>query len=140
MPSAAGDAHRARVRIKRMGHVYRGAVRAFCIVLVAYAHGARAAPGELADLPEVKLADIVTVAVRQSPDLSRARIDLDAARAQLTRAQGAEDTHLGLEAQTTNVYASRNDPGGDSSQNLVSLSVSRALPTGGTLGLAAVGQ
>src|SRR5262245_46481808 len=87
-----------------MGHVYRGAVRVLCVVVMA-APAARAAPGDLAELPETKLVDLVTVAVRQSPDLARARLDLDAARAALTRAQGSEDTHIGLQGQTSIVQA-----------------------------------
>jgi len=117
-----------------MGPVYRGAVRVLCVVVLA-APAARAAPGDLAELPETKLADIVTVAVRQSPDLARARLDLDAARAALTRAQGSEDTHLGLQGQTSIVLAPDTDPTGNTDSEQVSVSVSRALSTGGTLSL-----
>src|SRR5437763_1398390 len=115
-----------------MGPVYRGALRVLCVVVVG-ARAAQAAPGDLADLPELKFADIVSVAVRQSPELARARLDLDAARAQLTRAQGIEDTHLGLQAQASQVFAPATDPTGDTDNEQVSASVSRALSTGGTL-------
>src|SRR5215471_17218898 len=118
-----------------MGPVYRGAVRVLCILV--FARVAQAAPGDLADLPETKLADLVTVAVRQSPDLARARIDLDAARAQLTRAQGSEDTHVGAQGQTSIVLAPDTDPTGHTDNEQVSASVSRALSTGGTLSLIA---
>ena len=99
------------------------------------APAARAAPGDLAELPETKLVDIVTVAVRQSPDLARARLDLDAARAALTRAQGSEDTHIGLQAQTSIVQAPTTDPTANTDSEQVAVSVSRALSTGGTLSL-----
>src|SRR5215475_3576292 len=90
-----------------MGHAFRGAlVRAITVLLVVLpaAHAAHAAPGDpattgLADLREVPLSDVVAVALRQSPDLARARVDVDAARAQLTRAEGSEDTHVGAQAQ-----------------------------------------
>lgn len=121
-----------------MGHVYRGAVRVLCIVVLAMP-AAHAAPGDLAELPETKLADVVTAAVRQSPDLARARLDLDAARAALTRAQGSEDTHLGLQGQTSIVQAPDTDPTGNTDSEQVVLSVSRTLSTGGTLSVTADG-
>jgi len=125
-----------------MGPVYRGAVRVLGVlasVLVCAAGGARAAPGDLAELSETRLADIVAVAVRQSPDLARARFDLDAARAQLTRAQGSEDTHIGVQGQTSIVLAPDTDPTGNTDSEQVSVSASRALSTGGTLSLTADG-
>jgi hypothetical protein len=60
-----------------MGHVYRGAVRVLCVLI--YARVAHAAPGDLAELPETKLADIVMVAVRRVRIGARA-YDLDAAK------------------------------------------------------------
>jgi outer membrane protein TolC len=123
-----------------------GLVRMLVLPLaaLAVARGAHAAPGDapagaLADLRELPLADVVAVAVRQSPDLARARIDVDAARAALTRAQGSEDTHVGAQAQTSLIRASPDDPNGDFEQDAVSASVRRALPTGGTLSLTATG-
>src|ERR1051325_4461163 len=121
-----------------MGHVYRGAVRVLCVLITARV--AQAAPGDLADLPETRLADIVVVAVRQSPDLARARLDLDAARAQLTRAQGSEDTHVGLQAETSVVIAGEDDPTGDQDTEIGALSVSRPLSTGGTLSAATTAE
>ena len=106
-------------------------------ILLAAGRVAHTAPepaaAALADLRELPLADVVAVAVRQSPDLARARIDVDAARAALTRAQGSEDTHLGAQAQTDLIRASPDDPNGDFERDTVAASVSRALPTGGTL-------
>ena len=127
-----------------MGHALRGAlVRAVVVSSIVAPAGrpAQAAPdpGGLAGLREVPLADVLTVAVRQSPDLARARIDVDAARAQLTRAEGSEDTHLGAQAQTTIIRAAPTDPNGDFERDSVAVSVSRALPTGGTLNVTATG-
>lgn len=126
-----------------MGHVLRGAVVRALFVVLTVARGARAEPrepGALADLRELRLADVVTVAVRQSPDLARARIDLDAARAQLTRTEGSEDTHLGAQAQIGVVSAPATDPTGDSDSELVTATASRALSTGGTLSITASGE
>ena len=126
-----------------MGPVYRGAVRVLGVlasVLVGAAGSARAAPGDLAELPETRLAELVVVAVRQSPDLARARIDLESARAQLTRAQGSEDTHVGLQAQSNVVIAGKDDPTGDSDTEIGQLSVSRGLSTGGTLSVSVAAE
>src|SRR4051812_42256621 len=77
-----------------MGFTIRGAI-GVVVVLVAAARGARAdSTGSTA----LRLADVIAAAMRQSPDLERARIDVAAARAQLLRAEGAEDTHLGAAA------------------------------------------
>ena len=46
----------------------------------------------------IKLSDVVAVAVRQSPDLASARIDLAAAGAELQTLRGIEDFHLGASA------------------------------------------
>jgi outer membrane protein len=130
-----------------MGHAFRGALVRAAVVLVVVRTAvpagrvAQAAPEPdgLADLRELPLSDVITVAVRQSPDLVRARIDVDAARAQLTRAEGSEDTHVGAQAQATIIRASPTDPNGDFERDSVAVSVSRALPTGGTLSVAATG-
>jgi outer membrane protein len=103
----------------------------FVAMLLVRAGVARAAPDEL------RLADVIAVAVRQSPDLERARIDVDAARAQLLRAEGSEDTHLSGQAHGTVVRASPTDPNGDSESEAIDVSASRALSTGGTLGVTA---
>src|SRR3954465_370838 len=123
-----------------MGHAFRGAlVRAVVVFLVAAPAGraARAAPDPagLAGLREIPLSDVITVAVRQSPDLARARIDVEAARAQLIRAEGSEDTHVGAQAQINLSRAGATDPTPDSEVDTITVSASRALPTGGTLGI-----
>ncbi len=129
-----------------MGHAFRRAVvRAVVVSSIVGPAGraAQAAPGdpaELTDLREIALADVVQVAVRQSPDLARARIDVDAARAQLTRAQGSEDTHLGAQAQVNLFRAGATDPTPDLEIDTFGVSASRALPTGGTLGVTLNGQ
>lgn len=127
-----------------MGHPFRGAlVRAVAVIVLFQVvspaeRAAQAAPGdpaELGELPEVALTDVVAVAVRQSPDLARARIDVTAAHAQLIRAQGIEDTHLGVQAQVNLYQAGATDPTPDSEVDTVNVSATRALPTGGTLGV-----
>jgi outer membrane protein TolC len=90
--------------------------------------------------PAAPLAQLIAVAVRNSPDLAHARIDLEAARAELIRAEGREDTHLGARGQGARIHASSTDPNGDSENESLELSASRALPTGGTLSLIASGQ
>lgn len=126
-----------------MGNAIHGAVvRALFVLAILAQRTAHAAPGELADgtaLPELRLSDVITVAVRQSPDLARARLDLDAARAQLLRAQGIEDTHLTADAQVDVTIASSNDPSGDTESESVRVGASRALPSGGTLSVSALG-
>lgn len=120
-----------------MGTVNRGAAVRALFVLLALARAAHAQPGEL---PELRLSDVVAVAVRQSPELARARIDVDAAQAQLVRAQGSEDTHLGAQARTDITRAAPTDSFGDTELDTASASASRALPTGGTLSVTAFGQ
>jgi outer membrane protein len=103
-------------------------------MLVAGARIAQAEPDEL------RLADVIAVAVRQSPELTHARIDVDAARAQLLQAEGSEDTHLGARGQGAVVRAAPTDPNGDSESEAVAASASRALSTGGTLSVTATGD
>ena len=67
-----------------MGFTIRGAI-VLVIVLAAGTRGARADP---ATSGELRLAEVIAAAVRQSPDLERARIDLAAARAQLLAGGG----------------------------------------------------
>lgn len=129
-----------------MGHAFRRAlIRAIVVSSIVGPAGraAPAAPGdpdELADLREVALSDVVTIAVRQSPDLARARIDVTAARAQVTRAEGSQDTHLGAQAQVNLYRAGGTDPTLDSEVDSANVSATRALPTGGTLGVFLNGQ
>lgn len=88
--------------------------------------------------PELKLEQVVAVAVRQSPELARARIDLEAARAQLLRAEGVEDTHVGAEASALAYQIPGDSDGRTATQrgDLRALT-RRNLPTGGSVGLTA---
>jgi outer membrane protein TolC len=90
----------------------------------------------------MRLADVVAVAVRQSPDLARARIDLATARAQLLAAQGSEDTHVGLRAAGAWQANPDTDPYGKYSASDLRLDASarRALSTGGTLSVTLTGE
>ncbi len=110
-----------------MGFQTRGVKSLVVAVTVMAVRFAHAGAGEL------RLADVVAVAVRQSPALERARIDLEAARAALERAEGIEDTHVGALANAAVVGAAPTDPNGDSDQEQLQVSASRALFTGGTL-------
>jgi outer membrane protein TolC len=83
------------------------------------------------------LPQVLAAAVRQSPDLERASIDLKAAEAALQKAKGIEDTHVGASANAGKqsnstlglfVNAEATNVGGE-------LSITRVLPTGATLGL-----
>jgi outer membrane protein TolC len=113
-----------------MGLPKRGVI---ALVLVVGARIAHAEPDEL------RLAEIIAVAVRQSPELERARIDVDAARAELLQAEGIEDVHVGAQATGTAVHTTRTDPNGEVEQQRIALEVSarRTLPTGGTVGVTA---
>jgi HAE1 family hydrophobic/amphiphilic exporter-1 len=113
-----------------MGHLYRGAV-GLAVVLAGVAHAEPPAQAEL------KLVDVIRVAVRQSPDLERARIDLDAARAALLQAEGAADTHVGADATGSFSRTSSTDPAGalDTEDLTVGVSGTQPLPSGGTLGV-----
>ncbi|HMG53196.1 MAG TPA: hypothetical protein VK601_06935, partial [Kofleriaceae bacterium] len=123
-----------------MGHAFRAVVtRALLFLPLARAAHAEPAEPAAAEGAALRLADVVAVAVRQAPDLARARIDLDTARAQLTRAEGSEDTHLSARAATTVIGAPATDPTGDSDSEQVTLSASRALSTGGTVTVSAIG-
>jgi outer membrane protein len=110
-----------------MGSPFRG-VLALLLLFTVRAH---------ADSGELRLEDIVAVAVRQSPDLARARIDVEAARAELLRAQGIGDTHVGARASTE--ITRPNDENLATDAQSVSLSVTRPLSTGGTVGVNAIG-
>ena len=106
------------------------------IVLAAAARGARAESGEL------RLSEVIAAAVRHSPDLERARIDLAAARAQLLRAEGVEDTHVEAAATAQATGTTPDDPNGETEVRLVTVDVSarKALSTGGTLSVIAAGD
>ena len=83
------------------------------------------------------LPQVLAAAVRQSPDLERASIDLRAAEAALLRAKGIEDTHLGFGVNAVKqtkaalglfVNLDETNIGG-------TVSLTRTLPTGGTIGV-----
>jgi outer membrane protein TolC len=90
-----------------------------------------------ADPAELRLDEVIAVAVRQSPELERARIDVDAARAELLRSEGIEDTHVGVAANRTVNRVASNDPTGNSDSSQIAISAQRTLPTGGTLSIVA---
>ena len=117
-----------------MGFTLRGALAA--LLLVTCRRAAYAGPDEL------RLADIVAVAVRQSPEFARARIDVDAARAALQRAEGTEDTQVGATASTLAEHTPRPDPEGELVEldSTVGVSVTRRVATGGQLGISATGE
>jgi outer membrane protein len=121
-----------------MGFSIRGAVVLACVaVSIALTAGARRAHGQPAELP---LAEIVKVAVRQSPDLERARIDVDAARAALLQAEGIEDVHVGAKAHGDRSGSSATDPlSASTSGQEVDVSASFVLPSGGTLAFTGFG-
>lgn len=114
-----------------MGFTIRGVS---VLLLVAGARMAHAEPDA------VRLAEVIAVAVRQSPELERARIDVDAARAQLLRAEGSEDVHVGAQVFAVAGHTTADDPNGEVEQRRIAFEASarRALPTGGTLGVAAI--
>lgn len=118
-----------------MGFPHRGAAGLAALVW-AWVGGAGRAEAQQV----VRLQDVVTVAVRQSPDLARARIDLDAARATLLTAEGRDDVHISASAEASVIDAGNRDPNGSTDQERVSLSASRALPTGGTVSVTASGD
>jgi outer membrane protein TolC len=128
-----------------MATVFRGAAvhAVFLLLVTAHAHAqpAKVTPAsEMIAATELRLADVVAVAMRQSPDLERARIDVDAARGGVMRAEGVEDTHVGLSATGDLLHAVIGDPIGDHDTEQVAVTARRALPTGGVLHIAASGR
>jgi outer membrane protein TolC len=95
------------------------------------------------DPGEVRLAEVVAVAVRQNPDLARARIDVEAARAALLTTEGAEDTHVGVRAIGNRTRSASTDPLFpliDSDEERVDVSASHVFSTGGKLSITASGD
>jgi outer membrane protein len=98
---------------------------------------AEPAPAPAPPADAISLADVLEVAVRQSPTLASASIDVQVADAEVVRASGLEDWLLGLGAS----YLRRRDTsvsgdvtGTDSLDQMgVRASMSRLLSTGGTL-------
>jgi len=113
-----------------MGFSLRGAAVLACFV----SSGARA-HAQPAELP---LAEVIKVAVRQSPELERARIDLDAARAALLQAQGVEDVHVGATLIENRLHPPPTDrKTDDEDTQTLKLSARRTFSTGGTLSITA---
>jgi outer membrane protein len=113
-----------------MGFSLRGAV-----VLAGFISFTAPALAQPAELP---LTELVKVAVRQSPELERARIDLDVARAALLQAQGVEDIHIGATLQENRVHVPPADEDTtDIDEQSLRLTASRTFSTGGTLTIAA---
>ncbi|HET9626749.1 MAG TPA: TolC family protein [Kofleriaceae bacterium] len=83
---------------------------------------------------------MIAVAVRQSPDLARARLDLATAQGQLQQAQGITDTHIGAQAQSNVSHGGVRDPSGEFDVEHVEASLSKALSTGGTLSVTVSGD
>jgi outer membrane protein TolC len=101
-------------------------------ILAAAPRAARSEPAAL------RLSDVVAAAVRQSPELEQARIDVEAARAALVQAQGVEDTHVGARATLAASATAPTDPSGETSNQSIGLGLfgRRALSTGGELSVA----
>jgi outer membrane protein TolC len=116
-----------------MGFVIRGALVASVLGLALGA--ARAQPAPEPQGEQLRLADVIAAAVRQSPDLAHAKLDLATARAQLLQAQASGDTHVGGTATGQRLSYPATDPNGQSYQSdyKLDLSARRTLSTGGTL-------
>jgi outer membrane protein TolC len=83
------------------------------------------------------LPQVLAAAVRQSPDLERASIDLKAAEAALLKAKGIEDTHVGASAQLDRVTFSSDGTTSVTKQDTAAVSVTKTLPTGTVVGVGA---
>src|ERR1700755_578565 len=125
-----------------MGFANRGAALAAVVIgVVANAGGVNAEQGSALGRGQViRLTDVIAVAVRQSPDLARAKLDLATAQAQLLQAQGITDTHVTVQAQVTRDHGGDRDPFGNDDTEQVSASVTHPLSTGGTLTLTMAGD
>ena len=77
----------------------------------------------------LSLADVLVVAVRQAPELERASMDLEVARATLQRAEGIED----IRVTASGSYVDFSVPGFDEKFTSGTIDVGRALPTGGSI-------
>jgi outer membrane protein len=121
-----------------MGFAFRGAA------LAAVITGVMANAGEVSAQPGqgqvVRLAEVIAAAVRQSPELARAKLDLATAEAQLQRAQGITDDHVGGQAQVNVSRGGKQDPFGNTETEHVEASVTHPLSTGGTIGVTVAGD
>jgi outer membrane protein TolC len=97
--------------------------------LVAIAITALAGPARADDATKpISLADVLVVAVRQAPELERASMDLEIARATLQRAEGIEDVKISAGGS----YVRFALPGDEETFTTGSVDIGRALPTGGS--------
>lgn len=91
------------------------------------------------DIDEIRLSEVLEVAIRQSPTLASARIDSAVAEAQVVQSLGIED--LLLRASGSYFRQSRESVEGDiigtnsTSRQSGLVSISKLLPTGGTISL-----
>ena len=86
-----------------------------------------------ADEPKsTSLADVLEVAVRQAPELERATMDLETARATLQRAQGIEDIKLSASGSFVR-FSFPGSPGSIEDETTGTVDMSRNLPTGGSI-------
>jgi outer membrane protein TolC len=136
-------------------------LHAACIALVAAAipGGAASAqkaasPGPAADpiqieIPSARpgtpiaLPDVLQVAIRQSPAITRAVVDLEAARAEALAAEGLDDVTLTAIASVTRLrtWQTGSVPGADSQDAAgLGVGIARGLPSGGTVSASASGQ
>ncbi|HEV7555912.1 MAG TPA: TolC family protein [Kofleriaceae bacterium] len=81
------------------------------------------------------LPQVLAAAVRQSPDLERASIDLKTAEAALLRAKGIEDTHLGATGQIDRFSITADDVTAVTTEGNGSVSLTKTLPTGTVVGV-----
>ncbi len=98
-----------------------------------------APPAPQAASEEIRLPDALQTAIRQSPTLESARIDLDIAQAAVVRSLGIDDLLLrasGTVSQQANEAVAGNIVATDSSsQGGLAVDLIKLLPTGGTLSL-----
>jgi outer membrane protein len=116
---------------------------AFAIAAVpARAHAQRGRPAAEVQIPTVRratpiaLPDALQVALRQSPTLTRASIDIEAARADAVVAAGLDDFTLSAQASLTRAWSWQTGSApGALLQDAAGLGMglSRKLPTGGTV-------
>jgi outer membrane protein TolC len=93
---------------------------------------ARADTPKPAPADATSLADVLALAVRQAPELERASIDLETARAVVQRTYGIEDIHLSASGNFTR-YVFPGMPTLVEDISSAGVDISRNLPTGGTL-------
>jgi outer membrane protein TolC len=83
----------------------------------------------------ITMGELLTVAVRQSPALERARIDIAIAEARVLEARGVDDWRLGAEATGRRSVGRFAGVLTTSTDITIGADITRFLPTGGTLNL-----